>query len=48
MQVAIWFGAGLDVLLGSALRMLLVLIVGKTLVDMSLHEIEHSKLAAAA
>ncbi len=48
MQMAILFGAGLDVLLGSPLRMLLVLIVGKTLVDMSLHEIEHSKLAAAA
>ena len=46
MHVAIVFGAGLLIWLGSPLPMLLILIVAKTILDMRLHEKERGKLAA--
>jgi len=48
MHVAIVFGAGLVMWLGSPLPMLLILIVAKTILDMRLHEKERDKLAAPA
>jgi len=48
MHLAILFGAGFIMFLGSPLPMLLILIIGKTLIDMHLHEKERNKLAAPA
>ncbi len=48
MHLAILFGAGFIMLFGSPLPMLLILIIGKTLIDVHLHEKERSKLAAPA
>jgi len=48
MHLAIIFGAALGTSIGSPLPTLLILIVGKTLIDMHLHERERSKLAAPA
>ena len=48
MHLAIVFGAGLVMLLGSPLPMLLILIAGKTVLDIRLHEKERGKLAAPA
>ena len=45
MHVAIVFGAGLVMWLGSPLPMLLILIVAKTILDIRLHEKERRKLA---
>ncbi len=47
MHVAIIFGACLAMVFGSFLPVLMVLIVGKILIDMHLHEKERLKLAAA-
>ncbi len=46
MHLAIVFGAGLVMWLGSPLPMLLILIVAKTFIDIRLHERERGKLAA--
>jgi hypothetical protein len=48
MHLAIVFGAGLVMWLGSPLPMLLILIVAKTILDIRLHEKERGKLAAPA
>ena len=48
MHLAIVFGAGLVMSLGSPLPMLLILIVAKTVLDIRLHEKERGKLAAPA
>ena len=48
MHLAIVFGAGLVMWLGSPLPMLLILIVAKTVLDIRLHEKERGKLAAPA
>ncbi len=48
MHLAIVFGALLGMLFGNPLPMLLILIIGKTLIDVHLHEKERSKLAAPA
>ncbi len=48
MHLSIVFGAGLVMLLGSQLPMLLILIAGKTVIDIRLHEKERGKLAAPA
>ncbi len=48
MHLAIVFGAGLVMWLGSPLPMLLILIVAKTALDIRLHEKERGKLAAPA
>lgn len=47
MHLAIVFGAGLVMWLGSPLPMLLILIAAKTALDMRLHEKERHKLAMA-
>ncbi len=47
MHVAIIVGAGLAMAFGSALPVLMLLIVGKILIDMHLHDKERLKLAAA-
>jgi hypothetical protein len=48
MHVAIVFGAGLVMWLGSPLPMLLILIVAKAILDLRLHEKERRKLADSA
>lgn len=48
MHLAIVFGAGFVMWLGSPLPMLLILIVAKTVLDIRLHEKERGKLAASA
>jgi cation transport ATPase len=47
MHVAIIVGAGLAMAFGSALPVLMILIVGKILIDMHLHDKERHKLAVA-